>query len=595
MMNADFREALKQMISEMPGIIDELQLFDSKTGEYAVDDMLSVSLARSCLCLHADIVNLKAACSNGDADAIKKASSEIIRKLCEEQGIRHYPAIWAVNCWLYSFGAQYFFEDQEYYAQVQRMTDDELSQLSDKGDAYATIVLFEKYPDRAELIDRMIQNDHPAGNLYKAEQALSGTPDEQTNNNALDTLVSLYNMGYNKACALLVKLFNGDTGLPQDTEKALFYAQAGAEADDVTCLAIMGDVYNQGIVTEKDEQKAFAYYMRAAEKGHAKAQSFVAIAYDQGLLGCEQDANKALYWMKKSADNGDSDMAFRVGYAMIKGDGVQKNVQEALHYLIPTAEKGNEDAMIALAHLYTVGDGVPRDYEKAVEWLKKAADHGNGFACHMLAKHYREGTGVPRNMARADQYDRKAQELGYNDRNSSDLEQNDDSDDEETTSKPNIDAMENEEFGKLLYNLTNNTIVHLYEIMGQASFPQRTDVLQGYLFLLAWISRMYKSAIDNLELAIINLVSYTDWEFLINDMDVDSYVEAFLTTANRLDNFSKQPLGDVIENELIQINSRCWGNQQMRNSGLIEAEKKEILQYFVKNLTPLVMKFMLGE
>ena len=415
-MNREFREALGKLVSEVSDLDKDLALYDQKTEAYAAVDSLSVSLARSCLMNHAVFSSLKDACQNGDTDEILSLCSELKKSLCAEHGIREYPAIWAVNCWLYAFNAGVYYADDEYLNKVRQLAYNELEQLIKLGDAYAVIVQSESQDDKSDAISRLVSLDHPASLHLEARQITSGEPDADGNKKALDLLSRAYDMGYKAVCLDLALLYTGEAcGIDKDPEKVYFYAKEGADKGDSRCMGIVAVALESGDGVEKDEAKALEYYKASAELGNANAQALLGFAYSDGSMGCEIDPQKAFSWFKKSVDGGDYDMADRVGRALLNGDGTEKNTNEALRYFQLGAENGNTVAMIALAEMYSTGEYMKEDYPKSAEWLKKAADAGDPFACHLLADYYREGIGVSKNLARADQYARKAVELGYKD------------------------------------------------------------------------------------------------------------------------------------------------------------------------------------
>ena len=107
-------------------------------------------------------------------------------------------------------------------------------------------------------------------------------------------------------CALGIQYLNGN-GVPQDTEKTIYWFTKSAEQGHAGAQSLLGAIYETGKGVPQTPEKAVYWYTKAAEQGDAKAQSLLAAVYETGKgADVPQDAEKALYWYTKAAEQGNA-------------------------------------------------------------------------------------------------------------------------------------------------------------------------------------------------------------------------------------------------------------------------------------------------
>lgn len=92
----------------------------------------------------------------------------------------------------------------------------------------------------------------------------------------------------------------GGYGLPQDYEKAIYWARLGFDEEPARASNELSQIY----IALNDEKQAKEYLQKAAELGNAEAQYNLGYMYDKGMLNNSIDKQKAKYWYEKSASQG---------------------------------------------------------------------------------------------------------------------------------------------------------------------------------------------------------------------------------------------------------------------------------------------------
>lgn len=92
----------------------------------------------------------------------------------------------------------------------------------------------------------------------------------------------------------------GGYGLPQDYEKAIYWARLGLNEEPARASNELSQIY----IALNDEKQAKEYLQKAAELGSAEAQYNLGYMYDKGMLGIKPDLEKAKFWYTKSANQG---------------------------------------------------------------------------------------------------------------------------------------------------------------------------------------------------------------------------------------------------------------------------------------------------
>jgi len=177
----------------------------------------------------------------------------------------------------------------------------------------------------------------------------------------------LAKQGYAPAEEKLGHMYLKGWGVPQDTDKAMYWFKKAAKQGNAEAEAALGNIYlrtaylntllshtfslrpRKGIGTE-DYQKALYWFKKAAKQGNAEAENYIGIMYDKGL-GVPQDYSKADYWYKKAAKQGYVIAEYNIGYMYEHGAGVPQNYSKAKYWLKKAAKKGSKSAKRELEHL----------------------------------------------------------------------------------------------------------------------------------------------------------------------------------------------------------------------------------------------------
>ena len=260
----------------------------------------------------------------------------------------------------------------------------------------------------------------------------------------------------------LIDMYRDTGDREQDYITAYNYYFEIAEKDDCEIKCNLGIMYRMGKGVKRDFQKALYWFTKASEEGYEKAKYQIGHMYEYGE-GVKQNYLKALdYYIevgkpiskntidkyKEIAENGDSELQYKLGYMYENGIGVPKNSKSAFYWYENAANNGIRDANNKLAWFYYCGKSVTKnidkaidllsehaeigdastqcllaniyefdecDYENALKWYEKASAKGDCHATHNLALLYFEGEGTEKNPEKAFELLKKASEQGNED------------------------------------------------------------------------------------------------------------------------------------------------------------------------------------
>ncbi len=119
-----------------------------------------------------------------------------------------------------------------------------------------------------------------------------------------------------------------------------------------------------------------------------------------------------LVTLKAKAEAGDSEAAYKLAQAFVKGEYGLPNYSEAARLFQAAVDKGHVEAMVGLAELYTIGRGVTNNPAVALRLYLAAARQGNVRAIYSLAGLYEEGRGVKKDQTLASKWHQLAAERG---------------------------------------------------------------------------------------------------------------------------------------------------------------------------------------
>jgi TPR repeat protein len=116
--------------------------------------------------------------------------------------------------------------------------------------------------------------------------------------------------------------------------------------------------------------------------------------------------------LKAKAEAGDSEAAYKLANAFVKGEFGLPNYSEAAKLFQAAVDKGHIEAMVGLAELYAIGQGVTNNSVEALRLYLAAARKGNVRAIYSLASLYEEGRGVKKDQTLAAKWHQLAAERG---------------------------------------------------------------------------------------------------------------------------------------------------------------------------------------
>ncbi|KAI9205641.1 uncharacterized protein BJ171DRAFT_598302 [Polychytrium aggregatum] len=178
-------------------------------------------------------------------------------------------------------------------------------------------------------------------------------------------------------------------GFTMDEDKALFWCQKAAEANNAEALYLLARFYESGFGVRKDEDEAVKIYYRAADCGSADAQYMLGQMLEMGDPHVLKDESKAVHYYSLAADQAHSDAAYRLSVCYKKGKGVHADEDEALKWSHRAAVTGNLDACYSMG-ITTISSsaGDWQTLQRGMLWLERAADRGHTDAFDMLQTTY---------------------------------------------------------------------------------------------------------------------------------------------------------------------------------------------------------------
>ena len=242
---------------------------------------------------------------------------------------------------------------------------------------------------------------------------------------------------------LAMLYLNGDEseGIAQDADKAFYWTQKLAEAENSNGMFNLGMFYAKGFGVERDFSKA-AYWMEQAEEygdtdaphlveefrkaaeiqekaaaGDAQAQAELAefltqFAGSLAQAGTEKDLAEAFDLAQKSAQQGNGHGLYALALAYEHGRGVEQDVDKALECYRKGTELGYAPCMHNYGCYFMRGDVVPTDKNRAIELCRKAAEQGYYLSEFFMAKCYETGDSVEEDLEQAWAWGEKAAEHG---------------------------------------------------------------------------------------------------------------------------------------------------------------------------------------
>ena len=163
-----------------------------------------------------------------------------------------------------------------------------------------------------------------------------------------------------------------------ECKEALELAQKSADMNCPRGKNMLGYLYEIGYCVPKNQQKAFELYKEAANENDPIAQYNMGIYYLNGLA-VKEDTIKGLRFLEKSAIQGFPNAQYRLAFLYyVGGNTIKRDVSKGIEWLTLASDQGMPDAQYELSKIYYKGEGdeVAPDYKKAKDLCRKAAECG---------------------------------------------------------------------------------------------------------------------------------------------------------------------------------------------------------------------------
>lgn len=171
-------------------------------------------------------------------------------------------------------------------------------------------------------------------------------------------------------------IFNAHKGT--EYKEVLELAQKSADKNCPSGKNMLGLLYTIGYCVPQNLQKAFELYKEAANENDPIAQYNMGIYYLNGLA-VKEDTIKGLRFLEKSAIQGFPNAQYRLAFLYyVGGNTIKRDVSKGIEWLTLASDQGMPDAQYELSKIYYKGEGdeVAPDYKKAKDLCRKAAECG---------------------------------------------------------------------------------------------------------------------------------------------------------------------------------------------------------------------------
>jgi len=170
----------------------------------------------------------------------------------------------------------------------------------------------------------------------------------------------------------------------KDKETGVKYMMRAADMGNQYAMESLVDIcifeQYKGIYSIVEIDKIIDYLHKLAENGNAFYMAVLGDVYMEGMGNMKPDQKKAMEWYVRAADAGDADAQYAVAEALEFGEGLPQDTRRAILLYDAAANGGNSEAMCALGDFYRQGVGVEQNLELTKYWLKKAAKKKNETA-----------------------------------------------------------------------------------------------------------------------------------------------------------------------------------------------------------------------
>ena len=199
---------------------------------------------------------------------------------------------------------------------------------------------------------------------------------QQNYEQARSLLEPLARGGDVKALAMLGNIYENGLGVDADRQRAQNLYERGANVGDLTCLNALRELQNQ------DYRKELVDIKGRIEQGYASAMNRYGVMLEFGQ-GLERNPTEAFAWYQKAAKAQLPDAYYNLGRAYNFGTGVSQDFGQAEDWYYKAIKEGNTDALFYLGTLYSNNLGADKTTDQnviAYAWMHNAAKLGNRTA-----------------------------------------------------------------------------------------------------------------------------------------------------------------------------------------------------------------------
>ena len=179
------------------------------------------------------------------------------------------------------------------------------------------------------------------------------------------------------AMAILSSMIYG-THTDKECKEVLELAQKSADKNCPSGKNMLGFLYGIGYCVPQNQQKAFDLFKEASNEKEHSALFNVGVSYLNGL-GVKRDSLLALEFFEKSAMQGFPTAQYVLGDLYYNGSNtIPKDINKGIEWYTLASDQGMPTAQYKLSKIYYNGESgvVAPDYNKAKDLCRKAAEHG---------------------------------------------------------------------------------------------------------------------------------------------------------------------------------------------------------------------------
>lgn len=169
-----------------------------------------------------------------------------------------------------------------------------------------------------------------------------------------------------------------DTHKETECKEVLELAQKSADKNCSFGKNMLGILYENGYCVPKTQQKAFDLFKEAADEKDPIAQYNMGIYHLNGLA-VKKDTTEALKYIEKSAIQGLHFAQYKLAFLYYYGGNtIKRDVSKGIEWLTLASNQGMPEAQYELSKIYYHGESgeVAPDYNKAKDLCRKAAECG---------------------------------------------------------------------------------------------------------------------------------------------------------------------------------------------------------------------------